>query len=195
MLQNIVLLFFLFIQSFSQNHYSEDGNRDGPWQGYYETGELRYEGVFKEGKETGVFKYYYKSGNLEKELLYIEDGVRAKVKMYYSNKNIKTLGEYCLKNRCGTWEYFDDLGNIIIRENYKNGILNGAYFVFFDGVLNEICNYENGKKNGVSKTFFKTGQIQIIKNYLNDKLHGKYELFNKEGELVEMLNYSNGFLD
>ena len=47
----------------------------------------------------------------------------------------------------------------------------------------------------MSKTFFKTGEIKIIKNYLNDKLHGKYELFNKEGELVEILNYSNGFLD
>ena len=195
MKRNFVLLLFCFLQSFSQNQYSENGNRDGLWKGYYETGELRYEGVFQEGKETGIFKYYYKSGNLEKELLYIENGVRAKVRIYYSNKNIKTLGEYYLKKRCGTWEYFDDVGNIIIRENYENDLLNGPYFIFFDGILTDIYNYKNGKKNGMSKSFFSTGQVKIIKNYLNDKLHGPYDLFDKEGKLIQRVNYSNGFLD
>lgn len=195
MLRYIILLFFIFLQSFSQNQYSDNGNRDGLWEGYYETGELRYSGVFQEGKETGVFKYYYKSGNLEKELLYIENGIRAKVRIYYSNKNIKTLGEYCFKNRCGAWEYFDDLGNIVIRENYKNDLLNGPCFIYFNNALSDINNYINGKKNGVSKVFFSTGQVKVIKNYLDDKLHGSYELFNKEGLIIEKLNYSNGFLD
>jgi len=188
--------FFIFLfcfQSFSQNQYSENGDRHGLWQGYYESGKLRYEGVFRDGKEIGVFKYYFESGNLEKELLYIEDGVRAKVRMYYSNKNIKILGEYCFKKRCGTWDYFDDLGNMIFRENYKDGVLNGDYFIFFSGVLTDIYKYENGKKNGISKTFFSTGQVKIIKNYLDDKLHGKYEVFSKEGKLIESVNYINGF--
>jgi len=125
----LLILLFCF-QSFSQNKFSDTGNREGDWRGYYETGEIRYEGVFKDGKETGVFKYYYKSGNLEKELLYIEDGIRAKVRIYYSNRKIKTLGEYCFKKRCGTWEYFDDSGEIIIKENYTKGLLNGLYFTY-----------------------------------------------------------------
>jgi len=192
---HLVIFFIFFNQSFSQNNYNENGNREGVWVDYYNNGQLRYKGVFNDGKEIGIFKYYYKSGNLEKELLYIEDGVRAKVRVYYSNKSIKALGDYCVKKRCGTWDYFDDLGNIIIRENYKNGLLNGAYFIFFDGALTDVYNYENGKKNGISKKFFPSGKVQIIKNYLNDKLHGRYELFNKKGKMIEVRNYSNGFLD
>ncbi len=195
MLRYSIFFFFSFIQLFSQNQYSEGGQRDGLWKGYYDNGQLRYEGVFNDGKETGVFKYYYKSGNLEKELLYIEDGVHAKVRFYYSNKNIKTLGEYCLKIRCGKWEYFDDFGNIIMIENYKDGFLNGPCFIYFGGFLSDMYNYEDGKKNGISKSFFPTGEVKTIKNYLNDQLHGKYELFSKEGKLIEKLNYIHGFLD
>ncbi len=186
-------IYFLAFQSFSQNEYSKNGERHGAWKGHYENGQLRYEGVFNEGKETGLFKYYYNSGNLEKELLYIKDGVYAKVRIYYSNKKIKTLGEYCSKKRCGTWEYFDPLGNIVIRENYQNDILNGDYFVFLDGVLSDFYNYQNGKKNGLSKSFFSTGEVRVIKNYLNDKLHGEYEVFSKQGKLIEKFNYVNGF--
>ena len=64
MLRYSIFFFFSFIQLFSQNQYSEGGQRDGLWKGYYDNGQLRYEGVFNDGKETGVFKYYYKRVNL-----------------------------------------------------------------------------------------------------------------------------------
>ena len=186
---------FIFFQSFSQNQYLENGNRNGPWKGYYDSGQIRYEGTFDDGKEIGFFKYYYRSGNLEKEFFYTQSGVRAQVRIYYSDRKIKTIGEYCSKKRCGTWEYFDNLGNIILKENYIDDVLNGSYFVYFEGNLTHTFLYKNGKKNGLAKSFFATGQIKILKNYLNNKLHGSYEFFNKKGELIDKLNYSNGFLD
>ena len=67
---SIFYISLLFFQSFSQNQYSENGNRDGLWRGYYESGELKYEGSFDDGIEVGLFKYYYKSGNLERAILY-----------------------------------------------------------------------------------------------------------------------------
>ena len=81
MYRSFFIVCLLFFQSFSQNRYSENGNRDGLWRGYYESGELKYEGSFDDGTEVGLFKYYYKSGNLEKELFYIESGVRALVRI------------------------------------------------------------------------------------------------------------------
>ena len=186
---------FIFFQSFSQNQYLENGNRNGTWKGYYDSGQIRYEGTFDDGKEIGLFKYYYRSGNLEKEFFYTQSGVQAQVRIFYSNRKIKTIGEYCSKKRCGTWEYFDNLGNIILKENYVDDVLNGSYFVYFEGNLAHTYIYINGKKNGLAKSFFATGQIKILKNYLNNKLHGSYEVFNKKGELIDKLNYSNGFLD
>ena len=151
--------------------------------------------TFLREKEIGLFKYYYKSGNLEKEFFYTQSGVRAQVRIYYSDRKIKTIGEYCSKKRCGTWEYFDNLGNIILKENYVDDVLNGYYFVYFEGSLAHTYIYINGKKNGPAKSFFSSGKIKILKNYLNDKLHGSYEVFNKKGALIDKLNYSNGFVD
>ena len=64
MLRYSIFFFFSFIQLFSQNQYSEGGQRDGLWKGYYDNGQLRYEGVFNDGKETGVFKNFLLDGNL-----------------------------------------------------------------------------------------------------------------------------------
>ena len=186
----VSIFFFLF--SFSQNKYKND-QREGYWEGYYETGQLRYSGFFENGKEKGVFKYYYKSGNLEKELLYITPGIYAKAKMYYSNKLIKALGEYCLKQRCGTWEYFNDIGKIICKENYKNGVLDGDYIIYFDGILTDFHTYKNNKKNGISKSFFLSGNIKIISNYFNNKLNGEYVAFSEDGKMIQKGNYINGF--
>ena len=36
----------------------------------------------------------------------------------------------------------------------------------------------------MSKSFFSTGQVKVIRTYVNDKLHGNYEVFSKEGKLV-----------
>ena len=189
------VLFFVFFYGLSQNQYNDNGDRQGLWIGYYDSGELKYKGYFDNGKEKGVFKYYYKSGNLEKELQYITPGAYAKVRIYYSNRMIKAFGEYCFKKRCGCWEYFNDSGKIIYKENYENGMLEGDFFVYFEGLLIDLYTYKNDKKNGMAKSFFLSGKVKIISHYINNKLHGEYSVFSKEGKLVEKGNYVDGFRD
>ncbi len=60
---------------------------------------------------------------------------------------------------------------------YDNGILYDKPHIF------EVCNYENGKKNGCYKSYYFDGQIQTICYYIDDKQNGEFKLYYKNGNL------------
>ena len=124
-----------------------DGQLDGLWRTYYENGNiksavtyehglingiayfyyddntntLRAEVNFEEDKCTGTYKEYYDSGARKANILYaggIKDG---DVEFYYRTGNIKIKGKYKdgLKNK--KWTFYDDNGEEIYIEKWKNG--------------------------------------------------------------------------
>jgi len=200
MFRLITCFYFIFFHIiFSQNNYNDSLQKTGYWVGYYDSGELRYEGYFENGKETGLFKYYYKSGNLDIELFYITPGIYAEARIYYSNDGdfsaIKALGNYCDKKRCGLWEYFDDKGNILSKENYLNNLLDGDVIFYFNGtgLVMESFEYKNGKKNGKAFEFYESGAVKILTFYVDDKLEGEFSFFDRTGLLIERGFYNQGF--
>ncbi len=190
-----MLCFVFLIQHLilSQNSYNESAQKTGYWVGYYDSGELKYEGNFDNGNEVGCFKYYYKSGNLDTELCYDIPGVQSKALIYYSNGRIKALGNYCNQNRCGLWEYFDDKGNVISKENYVNDLLDGDVIYYFNSIMLECFEYKSGQKNGKSVAFYDSGAIKNLSFYVDDKLEGKFSLFDINGFLIESGFYVEGF--
>ena len=61
----------------------KDGELDGPYEWYYEDGQLRSRGTYKDGVEEGPFESYHKDGQLRSRGTYkdnekcgewIEDG-------------------------------------------------------------------------------------------------------------------------
>ena len=59
----------------------KDGKYEGLGKGYYENGNLKVEGNFKDGKEEGLEKRYYENGNLKGEINY-KDGKAVSGYMY-----------------------------------------------------------------------------------------------------------------
>ena len=51
----------------------KDDKEDGPWKFYYDNGQLRYEGTYKNGKRDGPYKYYNENGQLQEEGNYKDD--------------------------------------------------------------------------------------------------------------------------
>ena len=71
-------------------------------EGYYETGELHYEGYFdRHERTTGTWTYFHKNGTIAKQGKYcnkcLNKGVRA---IFYGIPR-------------GTWNYYDEQGNLI----------------------------------------------------------------------------------
>ena len=43
----------------------KDGKRDGPWEKFYENGQLLEMGNYKDGEQHGLWEYFDRDGNLD----------------------------------------------------------------------------------------------------------------------------------
>ncbi len=179
-MKNKSLLFLSFIlltlglYAQEENHIDANGNKQGIWKKYYDSGRLRYEGAFKDDKEIGIFKFYDNSDNRHPVVIRkFEQGSALVHSTFYTNKgDIVSEGYYKGKNKEGKWVYFHKGGKSLMTiEHYKDGILDGERIVF----------YKNGK-------------ITIQERYVDGKLDGNSKKFTNEGVLIEDINYSKGKL-
>ncbi|MFM7021993.1 MAG: toxin-antitoxin system YwqK family antitoxin [Flavobacteriales bacterium] len=76
------------------------GVRDGTYQKYYPSGEIRVEGEYENGLKKGTWTYYYKGTG-----------------------TTKAVGEFVKGLKEGEWKYYDKKENLIKTEVYKNGKL------------------------------------------------------------------------
>lgn len=89
------------------NYYPETGN---PLEVlFYTNGKLdgSYKKFFPDGKQL-MTQGFYKDGNLEGEFI-----------SYYPNGKIQTRGKYKNGVQKGNWEYFDEDGNILTKEEFN----------------------------------------------------------------------------
>lgn len=175
---------------------------------YYYGDTKQAEYTLKNGKLDGALKVFYENGQLKKTGSY-KNGLANGNFIEYDENGIK-LFEYYMSNdtKNGKLVAYEN-NKISYSSNYKNDILNGERIEYYyndeTGELNlkSIGSYVNGKKNGLwrlvyvdkedgDKTLTKTnfssglkngfaqeikGDSLIIANYTNDKLDGNYKVY------------------
>jgi antitoxin component YwqK of YwqJK toxin-antitoxin module len=90
-LQIICNLFFIIC--FSQNIPPKNGE----WKEYYENGQLKIVGFYKDGKQEGEWKEYHENGQL------------------------KSVGSFKNGRQEGEWKAYDENGQLKVIIHYKNG--------------------------------------------------------------------------
>jgi antitoxin component YwqK of YwqJK toxin-antitoxin module len=135
----------------SINRYDKAGKRHGLWIKKYPNGNIRYKGQFIHGKETGVFRFYSpdnpKHPIAEKEHSQSEDLIY--VTFYQKNGKKESEGKMKGKKRTGKWTYyFADGKTILSTEEYQEGKLNGIQKTYYrNGKIAKEVHYKNGKKH------------------------------------------------
>lgn len=202
--QKIILLLFLLslvgFPAWSQesqeeiNSYNDQGERHGPWKGYYEEepSQLKYEGTFDNGEEIGVFKFYQpglKQPVATKTFRPASDTVE--VKYLAQNGKIISEGNMLGQDRIGTWTYYHkNSDKVMMVENYKKGKLQGEKLTYYDnGQIAEKAKYENGKLQGERMLYSVKGVVLEHLTYDNGELHGPAKFYNGKGELMSEGNY------
>ncbi len=84
---------------------------------YYESGQLRWEGNFKDGKREGIAKSYYESGQLWKEANLKNGKQHGLVREYYQNGTIKYIDTYEYGTMISQKKYDED-GNLESEQDY-----------------------------------------------------------------------------
>lgn len=102
----------------------------------------------------------------------------------YENIDLEK-GEFLNNVRNGLWTSKNIKGNIIRKANYKNGLLDGTFELFyFDGKPKVSALFKDGLPTG--EWVFKNNKGKVIKkgNYLNGKPINQWEIFDKKGNNV-----------
>lgn len=178
------------------NQFDDQGNRNGVWKKYYSgTDQLRYEGTFLHGKEIGVFKFYCEKckdrPTAVKEFNKLDNTVNVK---YYTIKGkLVSEGKMEGKDRIGEWIYYHEKSNnIMSRENYVNGKLEGKKITYYtNNNITEERHYKNGMMEGENNYFSPEGTLLKKLNYSKDKLNGEAYYYDASGAVIIEGSYKN----
>ena len=155
---SILLILISFQLSFSQD------KPDGPYKEYYDSGELKVEGHYKNNKRNGELKRYYKNGQVSSEFSYNKGKINKERKSYYKDGIISNKTE--------------KVGNDYINYGY-----------YESGELR----YERKEQTGYYKSYYESGAIKIEADYLNYDLIGPWKKYYENGELEWLVNYKDGY--
>ncbi|MRX68976.1 Antitoxin component YwqK of the YwqJK toxin-antitoxin module [Flavobacterium resistens] len=143
------------------------GDKNGFEEYYNPNGEFLYKNEYKFGKSVGEHKRYFFDKTLISEEYYDQDGLKT-----------------------GVWKDYERSGVVASEKIYVNDKLEGTSKEFRNGILIESTQYQDGKRNGISKSFDqKTGVLKIESLYENDIRKNEKEYY-PEGTVYKETDFS-----
>jgi antitoxin component YwqK of YwqJK toxin-antitoxin module len=174
-------------------------HEDGPFRWYYENGNIRTEGTYKNDIMVGVMKEYNEDGRLEKKVTRDNRGVinGPHIQYYLAPKYKNNDGDRLESTRVdedieGPAVYYWADG---AREErtYVNNIVEGpAVYYWADGNKSDRreSTYVNGIEEGPAVTYYVNGDKREF-TYVNGKMHGDAVYTYRNGR-TDQERYENG---
>lgn len=200
------------------NRRDREGLKQGKWFTFYENGNIRLEGTYRDDKKDGYFKEYTETGDLKKISKYIMDELQPDAEEiarlqtrneYYPDGKIRVSAMYRNDKPEGMWREYKPDGSIEKSVMYHNGIITGEGNVlddgskdghwkefYTDGSLKAEGNYEDGKQVGDWKFFHLNGKLEQNGRYNKQgRPEGTWKWFYEDGRLLREETYRNGLRD
>ncbi len=96
----------------------KDGALDGVSCSYYEYGNLKWRGEYKEGKMSGKWEFWTEDGIKYCEIHFKDDIYHGTYISWHINGKTKETGQYANNSKTGTWTAYNDSGKVISQYNY-----------------------------------------------------------------------------
>jgi uncharacterized protein len=97
-----------------------DDQKEGDW--FYEIGNYKEFGVYRNGLPDSTWKAYYaKENKLRWEGSFLNGDPDGKHVYYYDNGKVQASGKYAGGQKEGDWHYFDETGFLIVTITYEGG--------------------------------------------------------------------------
>jgi len=199
---SLILVFGLSLSLSSQsqkqwNQENAQGQKDGPWKGYYPGGALRYVGQFNAGQPVDTFAYYYQDGKLQ-SLMFFDPKTpdRSLAVHFYSTGDTLAKGPYLNKKKEGFWRTFGDNSIKLSEGRYIKGKQNGKWLTYYpSGKVAAEAHYKNDIQNGPYKTYYEDGQLKQDAFFLNGAKHGQIIFYQPDGKKDQEGEYVEGQRD
>ena len=168
------------------------------------------EDMFREELELKTFKIILPESFLEKDTLFKE--------YYDGGEKLKCEGRIHKGNMVNTWKTYYESGRIKSSVNYKDGMIEGEVFFWYDdenktkkaeayfkedqltGVYYEYYEngtqkakllYEKGKAEDEAWFFYPNGKSKIEGNYKKGLKHGKWKYLDEKGNVIGKEKWKN----
>lgn len=92
---------------------------DGDYIENYPDGKVKIQGEMKNGTRNGTWQAFYPEGNKQSEIHYEDGKKNGKSATFYPNGRIRYVGYYKWDEPTGTWEFYDEAGNLATTKEYK----------------------------------------------------------------------------
>ena len=190
----IILLVLLPFISFSQvNQTDSNGLRQGLWKKQQPNGNPLYEGYFKDDKPVGEWKRYHEGGQVKAIISYRSDSAFTQLFDEWGKKVAE--GVYVSEKKEGTWKYFSE-NRLISDEQYLNGLKNGISHTYYEtGEVLEEADWKNGKQDGNHRVFFKDGNPFMEYKMQNDMRNGLCLTYYQNNKTELEAYYKNNLRD
>lgn len=177
----------------SKGLYDDGGMKNGWWNYYYSTGELKSKEYFDHGKRIDSAFVYYDNGNLKDITIRDKEG-EAKEEFEFDRAGWLSYRKKVLPGDIiEEWSYFPN-GQMEYDEKYnKKKLVDGDYTIFYsNGKVKKKVSYQGGQISGPNKMWFENGRLREDCNFVAGKLDGTYSLYYENGRLKEKSTYKNG---
>lgn len=167
----ICLFFFLSGNIIAQNSINQvdaQGRKQGSWAKKDTEGKIVYQATFKDDKPIGEMQRFHPNGKIKAILNFAEGTDESDAQLFDERGKLIARGKYDGQRKTGEWKYLAD-DQVVSTETYLNG-----------------------QKNGVSKRFYKTGELLEESNWQNDQLNGIYRSYFQDGKPLLECNYQEG---
>jgi antitoxin component YwqK of YwqJK toxin-antitoxin module len=159
------------------NRTDNQEHKQGYWKVRYPNGTTRYTAFYKDNKPLGLMKRYFSDNTLMAELYFYPNSTKIKAKLYFQAGPLAAEGIYSRKDvKDSTWNYYSYYTKVLsCRETYANGKRNGiSYSYYSTGQVAEEREWKNGISGGIWRQYFENGIVRFSAFFKNDKLEGLF---------------------
>ena len=138
----------------------------------------------RDAKDRIITTGYYLNG--KKESSWVE--------YFPHNGMIRTVTSYVQDKKEGLFLEFNASNQLWRRCTFHNDVRYGEYREYSGAIVRENRNYENGKLEGVSRTFYDDGKVLEEAYYKDGLREGVSKWYDQNGNLTIQYEYKKGEL-
>tara|TARA_Y100001936_G_scaffold253082_1_gene315693 strand:+ start:1502 stop:2479 length:978 start_codon:yes stop_codon:yes gene_type:complete len=148
----------------------KNGRKDGLYESYWNNGQEKAKNIYKNGIiKDGTYKWFWKNSQLHLVRTYKNGKLEGLYKAFYKHGQLRNTGEYSNNYKNGIFESYWFNGQLRGKEIFRYGIRVDGDFIsyWYNGKILERGTYKNGKLEGAYYLFFKNGKLELQKYYNN----------------------------
>jgi len=192
-----------------------EGRRQGKWKEFYDSGELRSEGSYKDNRREGEWVFYYRDGKEEQRGRYRKglpdgdwrwlhnNGQLWREEVFYEGREdgpsveysdtgaVVSRGQYIDGERDGQWVI--DIGEHREEGEYRVGERYGTWKYYFrNGKLKFEGKFMGGQEEGEHVTYYETGMVRQRGRFKFGEREGDWTSYTPEGDVISVVTYDRG---